>query len=509
MYAFFMSGTGGGERGPKRENHRGASNGFQEIVDCDGLVLVLLQDCGGIFSTREFHLAIKSGNVGKFSRVFFTPNFERFMSKRSSPASRAPAASGPAASVAATATRQERTLLCWMGALVFGVTIVAYLPALKAGFVWNDRDYVTSPALRSVGGLARIWFKVGATEQYYPFLHSAFWVEHRLWGDAAFGYHLLNILLHATSACLLALVLRRLFDHGAAPAGRRYPGAEWLATFVFALLHPVCAESGGLDLGAEKYAPRRFLPRRGARLSALRPATIPAALRARLGAVRAGAADQIGDRHAASCAARGRVVAPGPAGMEARRGAAAAVVTGGGGLRAVHRLGGKGGRRRQGRRLSAEPGGTIPGGRARRLLLPRQAGVARRPDFYLSPLEGEQRRGLAVPLSRGSPGVGGGGVAGAAALARTPGRDLVFRGHALSRAGLLQRLCLCLLLRRRPLAIPPQPGHHRAGRGGHRGIARTGASAERCAGPFARLSPGSWAGWARRPGENAAATTTC
>jgi tetratricopeptide (TPR) repeat protein len=116
-------------------------------------------------------------------------------------------------------------------ALIFLVTLAAYAPVLRAGFIWNDSDYVTRPALLSLAGLGRIWFQVGATEQYYPLLHSAFWVEHRLWGDAPLGYHLLNVALHAASAILLLRVLRRL----------AIPGA-WLAAFVFAL-HPVCVES--------------------------------------------------------------------------------------------------------------------------------------------------------------------------------------------------------------------------------------------------------------------------
>lgn len=118
-----------------------------------------------------------------------------------------------------------------LGAALFAATLLAYLPTLSAGFIWNDADYVTSPALRSLSGLWRIWFEVGATEQYYPLLHSAFWFQHRLWGDTPAYYHLLNVLLHATSACLFAAVLRRL----------AVPGA-WLAAFVFAL-HPVCVES--------------------------------------------------------------------------------------------------------------------------------------------------------------------------------------------------------------------------------------------------------------------------
>ena len=65
----------------------------------------------------------------------------------------------------------------------------------------------------------------------YPLTHSAFWFMHRLWGDVTTGYHLVNIVLHATSAWLLALILRRL----------AIPGA-FLAAVIFAL-HPGAVES--------------------------------------------------------------------------------------------------------------------------------------------------------------------------------------------------------------------------------------------------------------------------
>jgi tetratricopeptide (TPR) repeat protein len=120
-------------------------------------------------------------------------------------------------------------------------TLLAYLPALAGGFIWNDSDYVTRPALRPLGGLIRIWTEAGAAEQYYPLLHSAFWAQHRLWGDNPFGYHVATVLLHAAAAVLFALVLRRLFS--GAPAQSRPPaGTEWLAALLFAL-HPVNAES--------------------------------------------------------------------------------------------------------------------------------------------------------------------------------------------------------------------------------------------------------------------------
>jgi tetratricopeptide (TPR) repeat protein len=126
--------------------------------------------------------------------------------------------------------------------LVFSATILAYLPALAGGFIWNDSDYVTAPFLRSFGGLGRIWAEVGATQQYYPLLHSAFWVQHLLWGDHPLGYHIFTLVLHAVSAVLFAWVLRRLLGGSSNPSEWPYPGAEWLAALLFAL-HPVHVES--------------------------------------------------------------------------------------------------------------------------------------------------------------------------------------------------------------------------------------------------------------------------
>jgi protein O-mannosyl-transferase len=109
--------------------------------------------------------------------------------------------------------------------------LAAYLPAITGQFLWDDDAHVTRPELRPLHGLWRIWTDFGATQQYYPLLHTAFWVEHRLWGNAVAGHHLVNILLHGLSAVLLLRILRRL----------EIPGAG-LAAAVFAL-HPVHVES--------------------------------------------------------------------------------------------------------------------------------------------------------------------------------------------------------------------------------------------------------------------------
>jgi len=125
--------------------------------------------------------------------------------------------------------------------VLFTATLAAYWPALNGAELWDDSAHITAPALQSLSGLGRIWFHLGATQQYYPVLHSAFWLEHRLWGDALPGYHLANVALHALAACLFAFALARL--RAPVAEDEALPAApDWLAAAVFAL-HPVCVES--------------------------------------------------------------------------------------------------------------------------------------------------------------------------------------------------------------------------------------------------------------------------
>jgi tetratricopeptide (TPR) repeat protein len=113
------------------------------------------------------------------------------------------------------------------------MTIVAYWPAIQhGGFIWDDNDYVTeNKTLRDADGLKDIWMSPKATPQYYPLVHTGFWIEYQLWGLDPTGYHVTNVLLHALAALILWRLLRWL----------AVPGA-WLAAALFAL-HPVHVES--------------------------------------------------------------------------------------------------------------------------------------------------------------------------------------------------------------------------------------------------------------------------
>jgi protein O-mannosyl-transferase len=122
----------------------------------------------------------------------------------------------------------------WLwGLLLAAATFLAYWPAWNGRPVWDDDAHMTKPELRSAAGLARIWIQPGAVPQYYPLVHTVFWVEHRVFGDATPGYHALNIVLHFISVLLLVTILRKLGIPGE---------AAWLAGGIFAL-HPVMVES--------------------------------------------------------------------------------------------------------------------------------------------------------------------------------------------------------------------------------------------------------------------------
>ena len=110
----------------------------------------------------------------------------------------------------------------WLqGATLFVLSCAVYWPTLGNGFIWDDDDYVqNNMTLASPAGLRNIWFKLGAVPQYYPLVHSTFWIEYRLWGLNPRGYHLVNLLLHALSAVLVWRLLVRLAVPGGL-AGRR------------------------------------------------------------------------------------------------------------------------------------------------------------------------------------------------------------------------------------------------------------------------------------------------
>jgi tetratricopeptide (TPR) repeat protein len=102
-----------------------------------------------------------------------------------------------------------------------------YWPALRGPFLWDDFLVVhRNPLVTGELGPGAIWFRMD-----FPLTYVAFWLEWLAWGNHPAGYHVVNVLLHATGALLLWRVLAQL----------KVP-APWLAAMIFAV-HPVCVAS--------------------------------------------------------------------------------------------------------------------------------------------------------------------------------------------------------------------------------------------------------------------------
>jgi tetratricopeptide (TPR) repeat protein len=125
------------------------------------------------------------------------------------------------------------TLIWFVGCVIIAAAcFLAYSPAIKGDFLWDDTKYVVNnPLLSAPDGLWRIWFSTDVPSQYFPLIYTTFRIEYRLWGLNPIGYHVTNISLHIISSILLWLILRRL----------SIPAA-FAAAAAFAL-HPINAES--------------------------------------------------------------------------------------------------------------------------------------------------------------------------------------------------------------------------------------------------------------------------
>jgi hypothetical protein len=116
--------------------------------------------------------------------------------------------------------------------LILALTAIAYLPAFRASWIWDDPQYVlNNSTLRSLRGLFEIWFVPTSIPQWYPLVHTTFWIEYQWFGPNPVVFHTTNIVMHAISALLLWRLLARLNVAGA-----------WLCAAVFAV-HPVQVES--------------------------------------------------------------------------------------------------------------------------------------------------------------------------------------------------------------------------------------------------------------------------
>lgn len=140
-----------------------------------------------------------------------------------------------AAPVATPAKSNNRKYI-YLALAIIAITIICYLPALKAGFTnWDDDVYVTNNNLVknfSTQYLPHLFsfYKLG---DFYPLNTLSYAIDYKIWGMNAKGFHLTNLLFHLLNVLLVFWLMLRLIKR---------KDIALAAALVFAV-HPVNVES--------------------------------------------------------------------------------------------------------------------------------------------------------------------------------------------------------------------------------------------------------------------------
>lgn len=122
---------------------------------------------------------------------------------------------------------------------------LVYIPALQNGFVnWDDQTYILEN--HRITSLDLAFLKKSFTETYFsnwhPLTMISYGIDYAIWGLDPFGYHLVNVLLHALNTALVAVLSARLIGV-ARPLGAKTALAAGLIPAVVFGLHPIHVES--------------------------------------------------------------------------------------------------------------------------------------------------------------------------------------------------------------------------------------------------------------------------
>jgi len=106
------------------------------------------------------------------------------------------------------------------GALVGGLTLAVFLPALSNGFVSFDdaENFLKNPDYRGLGPANLRWMFASAHMGHYiPVAWLTLGLDYALWGMNPLGYHLTSLVLHAINSVLFYLLALRLLGMAIAP----------------------------------------------------------------------------------------------------------------------------------------------------------------------------------------------------------------------------------------------------------------------------------------------------
>jgi protein O-mannosyl-transferase len=111
--------------------------------------------------------------------------------------------------------------------LLLAGALVPFCGSLASGFHFDDYAIFQDAAIRAPNG----WLAVQDLARTRPLTYLTFWLNYRLGGESPWGYHALNLALHAAAVLLLYECLRRVVEREAL-----------FAALIFAV-HPIQAEA--------------------------------------------------------------------------------------------------------------------------------------------------------------------------------------------------------------------------------------------------------------------------
>lgn len=131
---------------------------------------------------------------------------------------------------------------------LFALALLIYRPCLNGPFVWDDIPLVVNntgfhkPVMLFTRALYSASDAVSSSFYYRPLQAFSYFLDYKVWGFNAFGYHFTNILIHSFNAfllyCLIFRCMNRLGKTNRLFFRRRDFVVSGLVAFLF-LVHPI------------------------------------------------------------------------------------------------------------------------------------------------------------------------------------------------------------------------------------------------------------------------------
>jgi Tfp pilus assembly protein PilF len=125
----------------------------------------------------------------------------------------------------------------WRIAILPAVVILVYANSLLNSFTMDDNMYILTNRMVTNPSLRGLFEPTSYNNVFRPVTFATLALNWLIAGAGPFGYHLLNLLLHAAVTVLLYVVFRKLLD--SFPQG---PTVAWIAALLFAV-HPLHTEA--------------------------------------------------------------------------------------------------------------------------------------------------------------------------------------------------------------------------------------------------------------------------